>query len=154
MSSARNSTPANLGLLLMRVMLGAVFSFHGAQKLFGAFDGDGLKAFAASLESMQVPWPMESALAAALTEFVGGLALATGIGARVMAIPLVITMLVAIVKVHPNAFSARKNGMEYPLTLAVMTAGIGLLGPGSWTLLVPKRKKSRPAPSERKSPEN
>lgn len=154
MASPKFSDQANLGLLLMRLMLGAVFMFHGAQKLFGMFEGPGLRGFAGFLEQLEVPMPMAAALAASLAEFVGGLSLATGIGARLMAIPLVITMLVAVYKVHPNAFSGKHNGMEYPLTLAAMTAGVGLIGPGNWTLLVPKRKKSRAASSSTAEPRN
>ena len=146
MSSARYSAAANLGLLLMRLMLGAVFVFHGSQKLFGVFDGPGLQGFATQLEKLQVPMPMASALAVALAELAGGFTLATGVGTRLFAIPLLLTMFVAVYKVHSNAFDARENGMEYPLTLAVMVAGIALTGPGNWTLGPLKKKRGRSAP--------
>ena len=47
----------DLGILLMRLMLGSVFTLHGCQKLFGILDGPGLGGFAQSLDAWQVPYP-------------------------------------------------------------------------------------------------
>jgi uncharacterized membrane protein YphA (DoxX/SURF4 family) len=71
----RKSQPvlADVGLLLIRLMLAVVFIYHGAQKLFGAFDGPGMENFTASLEKMNMPMPAVGAWAAALAEFVGGI---------------------------------------------------------------------------------
>ena len=57
---------ADLGLLLMRLMIAAVFLFQGSQKIFGVFGGRGMEDFAQGLESMNVPMPVVSAWAAAL----------------------------------------------------------------------------------------
>jgi putative oxidoreductase len=129
-----NSAPTDAGLLLIRAIVGVVFVFHGMQKLFGLFDGPGLEGFADALEGMDVPLPMVSAVLAAVAEFGGGLAFIVGIGVRYAAAALVITMAVAILKVHWGAFSAQANGMEYPLTLACVAAGIALTGPGRFSL--------------------
>ena len=43
---------------------------------------------------------------------------------------MVFTMLVAVYTVHWGVFSNQKQGMEYPLTLAVVLAALGLLGAG------------------------
>lgn len=118
------------GLLLIRLMLGVVFMFHGSQKLFGAFDGSGLSGFAGFLEGQGIPFPHLSAVLAACAEFIGGLLVLIGFAVRVAVVPMVVTMLVAVIVVHGDAFSAQNNGMEYPLTLAVMLAGLGLIGPG------------------------
>jgi putative oxidoreductase len=132
----KNSTPLtlDLGLLAMRVMLAVVFLFHGAQKLFGVFDGPGLEGFAGWLDSLGVPLPAVSAFLAALAEFGGGLALATGVGTRLVGVPLAFTMFVAAFAAH-SGFAAQSGGMEYPLTLAVMVVGLVLTGPGR--LVVP-----------------
>ncbi|MHC5023864.1 MAG: DoxX family protein [Planctomycetota bacterium] len=129
-----NSAPTDTGLLLIRAMVGIVFVFHGIQKLFGLFDGPGLDGFAKFLEALDIPLPMVSAVLVAVTEFAGGLALALGLGVRYAAVPIVITMIVAIIKVHGGAFDAQEHGMEYPLTLACVVAGIGLTGPGRFSL--------------------
>ena len=128
------SSSLNAGLLLIRLMVGVVFVFHGSQKLFGAFGGPGLEGFAGFLTQLQVPMPMVSAVLAAVAEFGGGLALIAGLGTRFAAVPLVITMLVAAFKVHGSAFSAQAGGLEYALTLAVVSAGLGLTGAGAFSL--------------------
>ncbi len=125
---------AGLGLLLIRLMLGAVFLFHGSQKLFGAFGGPGLEGFATFLGSLDVPLPQVSAVAAALAEFVGGAALVTGFLMRPLCLPLGFTMLVAAFSAHAGKFSAQDGGMEYPLTLAVVVLGLALTGPGPQAL--------------------
>ena len=124
----------NLGLLLLRVFPGLVFTYHGAQKLFGAFGGGGLSGTAQFFESIGIPFASANALLAGGTEFFGGLALLTGVASRIASLPLVFTMLVAMVTVHGSAFAASKGGMEYPLTLAGVTAAVALLGPGRYRL--------------------
>lgn len=129
-TSSLRGNSTNLGLLLIRVMLGVIFVFHGSQKLFGVFGGPGLEGFAGFLTQLHVPVPMVSAVLAAVAEFGGGLALLLGAGTRLAVIPVVITMLVAAFKVHGSAFSVQAGGLEYPLALAVITAAIGLTGAG------------------------
>jgi putative oxidoreductase len=124
---------ADLGLLIMRVMLGVVMTYHGSQKLFSWFGGGGMEGFASALSSMNVPLPALSAYLAAGAEFFGGAALLLGLATRLAAIPVLVTMLVAALVAHWGAFGA-PQGMEYPLTLASMALGIGLLGPGRFSL--------------------
>lgn len=125
---------ADLGLLLMRLMLAAVFLFHGSQKIFGMFDGPGMEKFGQYLESMDVPMPIVSAWAAALAEFLGGIFLVLGTGMRFVIPFTAFTMLVAILKVHGKAFSLEHGGMEYAITLAIMLIGLTLTGPGRFTI--------------------
>ena len=143
----KNSTALapDLGLLMIRVMLGVVFLYHGAQKLFGAFDGSGLEGFAGFLgpEGLDVPMPMVAAVCAALAEFVGGIALITGIFMRPIILTTVFTMLVAAFKAHGDAFSLQNGGMEYALTLAVVTAGVFFTGAGKLALPTPKIGRRR-----------
>ena len=135
-------------LLLIRIMLGVVFVFHGSQKLFGAFGGSGIEGFSGFLESLEVPMPLVSAWLASLAEFVGGLSLLLGLGVRLLAIPLVFTMAVAIIKTSGGAFDLMKGGMEYPLTLAVITVALGLAGAGRFSLdqvVLEKRRSPKAA---------
>jgi putative oxidoreductase len=138
---------SDAGLLLIRVGLGVVFVFHGSQKLFGLFGGGGLEGTAGFMAKLGLPAPMAQAVLAGSAEFFGGLALLTGFGARLAVVPLVVTMLVASFWVHGEAFDVQKGGMEYPLTLAFVLAGLGLTGPGALAL-APAFRKTSPAPDD------
>jgi putative oxidoreductase len=139
-----HAAATDIGLLLLRLIVGVVFIYHGAQKLFGAFGGGGLSGFAQVLESMDIPLPMLSAILAACTEFFGGLAMLLGFGVRIAAIPMVINMLVAVLVVHNQAFSLKHNGMEYALTLLVVSLALGFTGAGRLSLSHLLRRRSRP----------
>ncbi len=122
------------GLLLIRLMVGVVFIFHGAQKMFGVWDGPGLEGFATTLgDKLGFPMPGLNAFLAASAELFGGMVLVLGTGTRVAAIPMAFTMAVACY-VHRGAFSIQANGMEYALTLGVILVALGLMGPGRFTI--------------------
>ncbi len=122
------------GLLVIRLMVGTVFVFHGSQKLFGMFGGAGIEGFAGFLTSLGIPLPTLSAYLAGSSEFFGGLLLIAGVGVRLVGIPLAFTMLVAAFTVG-QGFENMTGGNEYPLTLAAVVTGLGLIGPGRLTLI-------------------
>jgi putative oxidoreductase len=124
------ATRSDLGILILRLMIGVVFVFHGSGKLFGWFGGYGIEGTAGFFESLGIPFPMLSVVLAGGAEFFGGLLLISGTAVRLVAAPLAFTMLVGAITAHGDAFSAQAGGMEYPLTLAVAAGALGLLGPG------------------------
>ncbi len=66
--------------------------------------------------SMGIPFPTLHAYMAATTEIVGVILLILGLFTRLISIPLMIIMVVAIVTVHlTHGFSAGSNGFEIPL---------------------------------------
>jgi putative oxidoreductase len=130
----REKTARDLGLLAIRLIIGVVFLYHGSQKLFGAFGGPGLQGFSGYLASLGVPAPGVNAVLAGLAEFLGGAAMLLGLLTRLAAIPMVVTMAVAIITVHAKGFNAATGGMEYPLTLLVVVLGLGLTGAGGLSL--------------------
>ena len=66
--------------------------------------------------SMGIPFPTLNAYMAASTEVAGVVLLTLGLFTRLISIPLIIIMIVAIVTVHiNNGFSAGDNGFEIPL---------------------------------------
>ncbi len=140
-------SPSDVGLLAIRVMTGLVLFFHGAQKLFAWFGGYGLTGTAGWMESIGIPFPEASALLAGLTEMVGGIAFLSGFGQRLLAGPVAFTMLVAAFTAH-TGFNAASGGMEYPLTLAVVAAGLGLTGPGRYALRLPTGVNARPTTAQ------
>jgi putative oxidoreductase len=147
-SIRRENAARDLGLLAIRLILGVVFLYHGSQKLFGAFGGPGLSGFSGFLTSLGVPAPGVNAVLAASAEFLGGAAILLGLFTRLAAIPLVVTMAVAILTVHSKGFDASTGGMEYPLTLLVVALGLALTGAGGHSLdaLLARRRHASVAP--------
>ncbi|HOB74266.1 MAG TPA: DoxX family protein [Phycisphaerae bacterium] len=124
-------TGTDIGLLAIRLIIGIVFIYHGAHKLFPS---GALSQFADMLSGMGVPLAFASATVSACVEFFGGLAILLGLATRIVAVPMAINMLVAILLVHSKAFDIRHGGMEYALTLGVVLFGLAFTGPGKLSL--------------------
>ncbi|NMD69348.1 DoxX family protein [Bacillus sp. DNRA2] len=125
----------NLGLLIIRLVIGVLFIGHGAQKLFGSFGGYGLKGTGGWFESIGMKPGITIALIAGLTELIGGLLFALGFLTPLAGIMIAGTMVIAIVKVHgPNGLWTTSNGYEYNLTLLAVSIGLALIGPGQYAL--------------------
>lgn len=125
----------NLGLLIIRLVVGLTFAGHGAQKLFGWFGGYGLKGTGGWMDSIGMKPGVAMAFVAGLAELVGGLLFAAGVSMWAAAILFTATMLVAIVKVHSqNGYWVTQNGYEYNLMLIAVAIGVALIGPGAYVL--------------------
>jgi len=114
----------------LRLALGVIFIAHGAQKVFGSFNGPGWAkwtTFPAPFPFMRPAWLWMGA--AALAELIGGALLVIGLLTRVGAFLLFCTMLSAIVGVHwPKFFNP--GGFEYPLSLLAMSLALMVSGGG------------------------
>lgn len=85
-------------------------------------------------KTIGIPAPAFNAYLAASTEAAGVVLLALGLGTRIIAVPLMIVMLVAIGTVHwGNGFDAGNNGYEIPLYYLIMLAVLSVYGPGRWS---------------------
>ncbi|MDE3839168.1 oxidoreductase [Bacillus methanolicus] len=125
----------NLGVLIIRLVIGLTFMGHGAQKLFGWFGGHGLKGTGGFFESIGIKPGYQMALLAGLAEFLGGALFALGLFTPLAAALIAGTMLVAIVKVHgSNGFWAAQNGYEFNLVLLAAAIGVALIGAGSYSI--------------------
>jgi putative oxidoreductase len=121
----------NIGLLLLRVVVGGTVALHGAQKVFGAFDGPGLDGTERMVDSMRLRPARPLAHLLALSELVGGLLLVVGFLTPLAAGAVAGVMLSASRLVHwPNGFFNQRGGFELPLTLAGTAMAIGFTGPG------------------------
>lgn len=126
--------PTKLGLDTLPIRLGAgvIFSAHGAQKLFGWFGGYGLEGTAGWMGSIGLAPGTLMAAAAGGAEFFGGLLLIAGLLVRPTAFVLAVTMLVAIITVHPqHGLFMSNNGYEFALALLVISAWLVVRGAGS-----------------------
>ena len=119
------------GPMPLRLAVGAVFIAHGAQKLFGAFGGSGLRGFSGMLGGMGLQPAMGWAVLVACVEFFGGICLVLGVLTRWCALLLGVVMLVAIFGVHlKDGFF----GIEYQLTLLAACVSLLLSGAGRGTM--------------------
>jgi putative oxidoreductase len=125
----------DVGLLILRIVVGLFLVAHGAQKLFGSFGGPGLKGFIGWMASMGLtPAPIWG-LMGALSELGGGVLLTVGLLSPVGPLAIIGAMLMAIGLAHwSKGFWGSKGGYEYPLLLLIVSAVLGLTGPGSYSL--------------------
>jgi putative oxidoreductase len=117
-------------LFFLRVIVGIIFMAHGAQKMFGWFDGPGLETM------MQGPNGPIIGFLVSFGEFFGGLGILVGFLSRFSAAALIVIMLGAIAQVHgPNGFFLSNKGFEYNLALIGMLLPVLIAGPGPLTAL-------------------
>jgi putative oxidoreductase len=134
------------GLLLIRVVLGAIMAAHGAQKLFGWFGGHGLAGTGGWLESMGFKPARPYAAVNGVAEFGGGVLLALGLLTPLGAAAVAGVMFVAIATVHwSNGFFNTSGGYEFNLLITATAIALAITGPGEisidylagWTLAGP-----------------
>ena len=119
--------PRHTAEVIVRVAIGLVLAAHGAQKVFGVFEGPGLEKWRGAVAGMGFAQPRVMGTLAAFTELFGGLAFAVGLYTPIVAAMLAVDMLVAIKKAHwSKGFFVQKGGYEYPLVLFIAMCVIGL----------------------------
>ncbi|UJF31959.1 DoxX family protein [Paenibacillus hexagrammi] len=124
-----------LGLLIIRLIIGLTFAAHGTQKLFGWFGGYGPKGTGGFFESIGIKPGVAMAVLAGLAELLGGLLFAVGLWTFIGAVLIVLTMIMAMVKVHgKNGFWSTSGGIEYNLVLLAVAVGVALIGAGEYSI--------------------
>ena len=122
----------DVGLLILRLVLGLTLAAHGFNKFFG---GGRIPGTAAWFESIGMKYGTFQAVVAATTEISAGLGLAAGLLTPIPAAGFVALMLVAAWTVHRhNGFFIVKEGWEYNLVLAVSAVTVATVGPGRLSL--------------------
>jgi putative oxidoreductase len=119
----------DLPLLFMRLVLAYGF-YKPAMMKWKDIDG-----IASWFDGMGLPFPTFNAYMATITETLGFVLLFFGFATRLISIPLIIVMLVAIVTVHGfDSFDAGDNGFEIPLYYMIMLFTLFVYGPGKISL--------------------
>jgi putative oxidoreductase len=125
----------NTGLLILRVVIGALLVGHGTQKLFGWFGGHGLTTTGGFFENLGFRPGRPYAVAAGLTEAVGGLFLVLGLFTPLAAAAIIGTMLNAAVTVHGDkGVWLTTGGYEYTLVLGTVASALAFTGAGTVSL--------------------
>ena len=94
-----------------------------------------IKSVAEWFGSIGIPFPTLNAYMAASSEILGVVLLTLGLFTRLISIPLMIIMIVAITTVHlSNGFSAGNNGYEIPLYYMLFLALFASFGAGKLSL--------------------
>jgi putative oxidoreductase len=124
-----------IGILVLRVLFGASIATYGAQKLFGAFGGYGLKGTGAFFETLGFRPGILFAALAGLNELAGGLLLVLGLFTPLAAAMVLATAIVAMASVHlKNGFFAANNGIELPFHYAAAALAVLFTGAGAYSL--------------------
>jgi putative oxidoreductase len=127
----------DLGLMLLRVGLGALLIAHGLQKAFGWWGGQGLGGFEASLSDLGYNHANLLTYAAAGVQIGAGALLVLGLFTPLAAAAALAYLLNALL----TAVSPSESGYfpfylpdrhEYQITLIVVAATIILTGPGRY----------------------
>ncbi|MDX1350661.1 MAG: DoxX family protein [Putridiphycobacter sp.] len=129
------SNNVDLVLLILRLVVGIFMLTHGIGKFDALFGG----------EPIQFPDPLGigatvSLAMAVFSEVLCSILLIIGLGTRLAAIPLLITMLVAALIVHSTDGFGRQ---ELPLIYTTLYIAIAILGAGKFSLdyLITKGRK-------------
>jgi len=134
------ATDDSTATAILRLVLGAVFFAHGAQKMLGWFGGPGFSGTMGLFTGyLHIPAPL--AFLAIAAELFGGLGLILGFFTRVAALGIAVNMVVAIAMVHcafgffMNWTGTQKGeGFEYHLLALAMTAFLLIRGPGAYSI--------------------
>jgi putative oxidoreductase len=141
--------------VLLRTMAGSVFLWEGLMKFVFANQGVG------RFTKLGFPFPAATATFTGGLEIVGGILLLLGLGTRLIALPFVVEMLVAMLTTKPRLFLGTS-----PLPLPPVPPQIGtwavlheirsewaqlitcafllVVGPGPWSLDARLRRSRRP----------
>jgi len=126
---------AAAGLLILRVVIGAIMFGHGAQKMFGWWGGPGMAGWTQAMVRMRIRPPRAWAWISALGEIGGGVLLILGLLTPLACAAVASSMLVAIALVHlPKGFWVSKGGYEFNLAILGAIVALALIGPGSASL--------------------
>jgi putative oxidoreductase len=137
MDTTLTSEPRTLGLVLLatRLVFGLLFAAHGAQKLFGWFQGYGLRATGEFFAETGFRPGETFAKVAGAAEVTSGLLIALGFLVPVGSALLLSVMVVAIVAVHwGHGLLTSSNGLELPLLYVTAAVCLALVGPGPYAL--------------------
>ncbi len=124
----------DIGLLVLRLVVGGTLAAHGAQKAFGWWGGPGPAGWNAAIAKMGFrPAPLFAGLSIAAE--LAGILLAVGFLTPLVGLVLIGQVTVIIGKAHlAKGFWNSKGGFEFALSLLAGVVALVLTGPGRYSV--------------------
>lgn len=121
--------------MILRAGLGGLLAGHGAQKLFGSFNGPGLEGTSGFMEMLGLrpgrPW----AILAGVSEFGGGVLTVLGLFNPLGPVSVIGSMAMATATAHRGKpIWVTEGGAELPVTNIAASTALILSGPGKYSL--------------------
>lgn len=139
----------DLGLLVLRLVVGATLIVHGLQKLVGLWGGPGLDGFESTLRDAGYQQPQILAIVGAVGELAAGGFLVLGLLTPIAAAAIVAIMINAVLFKHElepgfQYFASDASGIEYEVLLVGCAVALTLTGPGRIAVDGPRGWSTRP----------
>lgn len=125
----------NFGLLVLRVVVGALFIGHGTQKLFGWFGGSGPEGTGQFFHSLGFRPGRRMAILGGTAEAGSGSLLLLGFLTPLAAAGIIGVMMTASMSAHAGKGVWNSNGgYELPLAFGTAATALAFTGPGSFSV--------------------
>jgi putative oxidoreductase len=123
------------GLLLLRLVIGALLAAHGCRRLFGVFGGRGRTGTVEYFASLGYRAPGLAWLLVGSAEVTGGILLAVGFATPLAALMIAVVALnaIAVVRWRSGLFVSR-GGFELDIVLVTIVTALTVTGPGRISL--------------------
>ncbi|MEU9165974.1 DoxX family membrane protein [Streptomyces sp. NPDC048424] len=140
-----NTATHDIGLLLLRLVVGLSMVGHGTMKLFGWFGGPGLDATGKGFTMAGYPAGDAMAVIAGLSETLGGLGLALGLLTPLAGAALT-GVFINVLDVRGLSAYFPPKGVELEVLLFAGVVALTLTGPGRFSAdhYLPVLRESRP----------
>lgn len=134
------STTDDFSVTILRLLFGAVFFAHGAQKALGWFGGYGFSA-TMGFFTQKVNIPAPFAVLAIAAEFLGSLGILVGLLSRIAAFGIACNMVVAVAMIHIHygffanwSGTQKGEGIEFHILAVAIALFIMIKGSGPLSL--------------------
>lgn len=124
----------DVGMLLLRAVIGLLIAGHGVQKISYRLGGRGLQGGIDEFRADGFRGGALTALAAGIGQIGSGLFLTLGALTPLAAMAAIGVMTVAVTVKTGNGLWVQHDGYEYPLVLITNAAALGFTGPGAYSV--------------------